>query len=152
MYNYIKIKQMIEFESQFIDEEALMENYNDGKAYHKRALMFKDQKMPYSLVFNVASIALERYLIALTHLYGEEPKNHNFTILLKSVKPFIEVSADITNRIRKMDLIFGICSIADYNHPSPKEEDMENVLFLCDEINSYVNSPRLEAIMGKASS
>ena len=137
---------MIEYESEIIDEESFAINYTDAKAYHKRALQYVDVQRP-SLVFNIAAVALERYLVALCDLYGAEVRNHNYITLMRAVETVVEVSTDLNRRIKAMDWIFGICSIDEYRHPNPDESDMENVLTLCVEVQKSFDKKRVTAIL-----
>jgi HEPN domain-containing protein len=110
------------------------ENYHDAQAYHRRALQFRDAGKAHSLAFNVASIALERYLVALCEIHGVEPMNHNFIGLAKDVERLMEVPHELSRDIRSLDQIFGICFLDTYYHGEPELCDMEKALRLCDEV------------------
>jgi len=137
---------MIEFESKMIDEESFALNYADAEGYYHRALQFHAIEQRPSLVFNIAAVALERYLVALCDLYGEDPRNHNYITLMLTVATLIEVPKDLNRRIKAMDWIFGICSIDEYRHPNPDAKDMENALVLCVEVQKLFNQNRVAAV------
>ena len=137
---------MIEFESKMIDEESFTLNYADAEGYYHRALQFQANEQRPSLVFNIASVALERYLVALCDLYGEDPRNHNYITLMRTVETLVDVPKDLNKRIKAMDWIFGICSIDDYRHPNPDESDMENALVLCVEVQKLFDKHRMAAV------
>lgn len=141
---------MIEIESVFIDEEAFELNYADGKSFHQCALTYRAQHQRPSLVFNIASVALERYLVALCELYGAEVRNHNYITLMKAAETVVEIPNELNKRIKAMDWIFGICSIDEYRHPNPDESDMENVLTLCHEVQKLFDQPRIEMLQTRA--
>jgi HEPN domain-containing protein len=113
-------------------------DYHDARAYHRRALQYMDARQPTSLVFNVASVALERYLVALCELYGVEPMNHNFIGLAKEVSRLVEIPHELSRDIRSVDHIFGICFLENYYHGTPETADMEKVLRLCNEVNQQI--------------
>ena len=115
---------MIEIDEVVIDDEAFLTDYKDGEAYYQCALTFKNQGMRPSLVFNIASVALERYLVAICDLYGEDPRNHNYITLMKTAETVVDIPPELNKRIKAMDWIFGICSIDEYRHPNPDEADM----------------------------
>jgi|GEM_PF-535881 hypothetical protein len=142
---------MVEYESEVIDEESFEINFADAKAYHNRALQYKDSGQRPSLAFNIASVALERYLVAICDLYGESPRNHNYITLMQDVVKVVEVPKDLIRRIKAMDWIFGICSIDEYRHPDPDASDMENVLVLCQEVQKLFDNKRIAAIRHLAS-
>jgi len=141
---------MIEIDSVFIDEEAFATDYADAKAYYKRAMQFQAAGERPSLIFNIASVALERYMVAICDLYGAEPKNHNYGILMKEIENFVPVPTDLKKRIKAMDWIFGICSIDEFRHPNPGESDRDNVLYLCVEVEKLLDQKRIETLMEKS--
>ena len=134
---------MIEQEITDIDFEAFETDYSDANAYYHRALQFLKEGTRFSLVFNIASVALERYLLALCDLYGKEPRNHNYMALMQTVETVIDVPAELSKKIRFLDFIFGICSIDEYRHPDPSEADMDNVLYLCTEVQKLFDTSRI---------
>ena len=137
---------MIEFESKMIDEESFALNYADAEGYYHRALQFQAVEQRPSLVFNIAAVALERYLVAICDLYGEDPRNHNYITLMHMVETMLEVPKELNKRIKAMDWIFGICSIDEYRHPNPDEKDMENALVLCVEVQKLIDQNRVSAL------
>ena len=137
---------MIEIESKMIDEESFAINYADAKSYYHRALQFQAEGYRPSLAFNIASVALERYLVALCDLYGEDPRNHNYITLMRTVETLVEVPKELNKRIKAMDWIFGICSIDEYRHPNPDEKDMENALVLCVEVQKLFDQQRVATV------
>lgn len=143
---------MIEIDEVVIDDEAFLTDYKDGEAYYQCALTFKEQGMRPSLVFNIASVALERYLVAICDLYGEDPRNHNYITLMKTAETVVDIPPELNKRIKAMDWIFGICSIDEYRHPNPDEADMENVLFLCTEVQRLFDQNRIEQVRELAQS
>ena len=129
-----------------IDIEAFEEDYRSAQMYHHRAKQFAEEGQSSSVVFNVASVALENYLIALCDLYGEEPGNHNYTCLMDSVETVVAVSEILNKEIRSLDLIFGICSLENYYHGVPEESDSDRVLAMCDEVKQLFDQTRIAAV------
>lgn len=131
---------------QEIDFGVFSGDYSSARMYHCRARQFLDEGMHYSVVFNVASVALENYLIALCSLYGVDPGNHNYTCLMDAVELVIDIPPELNTAIRSLDQIFGICSIEHYHHGLPEESDMRRVLGMCDDISGFFDLARIEAI------
>ena len=107
-------------------------NLQDADGYHARACLFAHQGQPASLVFNVASIAIECYLIALCAYHDVMPFNHNYGSLMNSVQEVDTAFPDTLNaQIRALDGIFGICSLEHYHHGTPQAADAEDALAIC---------------------
>jgi len=116
------------------DHEAFEKNFSEAKGYHYRAEQFvRDGQRP-SLIFNIASVALERYLVALCAHYGAMPMNHNFTCLVDAAESVAVFSPELKEKILSLDKIFGICSIDDYHHGTPTPSDSVNALSMCNGI------------------
>lgn len=126
--------------------EAFEENYRGARMYHYRAKQFLDEGQHYSVVFNVASVALENYLIALCWLYGVDPGNHNYTCLMDTVEEFMDIPPALDSGIRSLDAIFGICSLEDYHHGNPEKSDMNKVLAMCDGVQKLFDPARMLAV------
>jgi hypothetical protein len=127
--------------------EALFEqDYKDAQAYHRRALQFRNEGQAHSLVFNIASVALERYLVALCELHGMEPMNHNFITLMITVDKFLEVPRCLSKDIKSLDQIFGICFLEDYFHGSPLPADAEKTLHLCDQVKKLFDLQKIDEL------
>ncbi|WP_321417513.1 hypothetical protein [uncultured Methanomethylovorans sp.] len=131
---------------EFIDRKSKYEefeaDYRDAKAYHRRAKQFLEEGYRFSVVFNVASVALERYLVALCYLYNVEPINHNYTCLMDSVEEVVEIPVELSTEIRSLDLIFGICSIVNYSHVLPELSDAGRVLGMCDAVTDLFDEQK----------
>ncbi|MBP1909071.1 HEPN domain-containing protein [Methanolobus bombayensis] len=134
--------QLMEKRSRFDDFEK---EYSDSKAYLRRAKLFLKQGQDHSVVFNVASLALERYLVALCYLYDMEPYNHNYTCLMDTVEMFMQVPEELNKEIRSLDEIFDICSLDDYFHGDPEVSDMERILSMCEEVEGLFDQGKIRS-------
>ncbi|ADY57117.1 hypothetical protein Sgly_2847 [Syntrophobotulus glycolicus DSM 8271] len=121
------------------DLEEFEESYRSARMYHHRAQQFLSGGQHFSVVFNVASVALENYLIALCYLHGVDPGNHNYTCLMDAVETVIEVPLELNQEIRSLDFIFGICSLENYYHGTPELSDSTRVLSMCDQIQKLID-------------
>ncbi|MFT8887702.1 MAG: hypothetical protein ABF904_02695 [Ethanoligenens sp.] len=128
------------------DIEAFQKDFSDAVGYHRRAQMFLDEGERVSLVFNVASCALERYLVAICDAFGVMPFNHNYTWLINDVEQLVNLSEEIKGGIRSLDEIFGICSIDEYHHGVPERADMNKVLNLCDQVGALFDGAAFAGI------
>ena len=135
--------ELMDKRSRFDDFEK---EYRDSKAYLRRARLFKTAGQDHSVVFNVASLALERYLVALCYLYDMEPYNHNYTCLMDTVEMFMDVPAELNKEIRSLDEIFDICSLDDYYHGDPEPSDMDRVLSMCDAVEGLFDQEKIASI------
>ncbi len=126
--------------------EAFEEDFRSARMYHFRASQFLAEGQYHSVVFNVAAVALENYLIALCHLFGVEPCNHNYTCLMDTVEEVTEVPGGLNAEIRSLDSIFGICSIENYHHGAPAPADAGRILKLCDDVKALFDPEKMAAV------
>lgn len=125
------------------DLEAFAENLQDAWGYHHRAEQFQRQGQRHSLVFNVGAVALERYLVAMCHLHGTMPLNHNYICLMNAVETVVDFPPELNKEIRSLDFIFGICSLEDYFHGTPEVADADRVLAMCNQVREMFDEQAL---------
>jgi hypothetical protein len=113
------------------DAQRYVRNLAEATGYHHRAKLFASQGMRASLIFNVASIAIECYLIALCAHFRTMPMNHSFGSLMEDAERLTGFPDGLAEGIRSLDEIFGICSLEDYYHGTPDEADAERSLEYC---------------------
>ncbi|WP_019177662.1 HEPN domain-containing protein [Methanomassiliicoccus luminyensis] len=114
---------------------AFEEDLRDGNAFFRRAEEFTRDGYGHSLIFNVAAIALERYLVGLCHLHGIDPDNHNFICLMDAVETMVNIPPKLDGQIRWLDeSIFGICSLDNYYHGAPEKRDADMIMSLCRQV------------------
>ena len=128
------------------DLEAFEKNYRDAIGYHHRAEQFVREGHRPSLIFNIASVALERYLVALCELYGTMPMNHNYTCLMDAAENIIDFTPELKSGIRSLDDIFCICSLENYFHGTPVASDSVHVLSMCDEVTKLFDQAKISKI------
>jgi len=124
----------------------------DAQAYYERALEFLHGGFRSSLVFNIAAVALERYLVALCDLHGLMPRNHNYICMMLELEPVMTFPKELIKEIKSLDLIFGICSIEDYRHPNPDKADMDRILKMCKDVQQVFTQPEIALLIPKNSS
>lgn len=122
------------------DEQRFTRCYEHARGYHRRALLLAPQSTSVSLVFNVASLAVECYLIALCSLHNIMPLNHNYRSLLTSASEKVTFTPALVEDIAALDALFGICSVDDYYHGTPDEQDKARILSVCETLNSLIVS------------
>jgi hypothetical protein len=129
-----------------VDLGTFEKKYRDAKGFHHRAKQFLEEGQCYSVIFNVAAVAIENYLVALCELYGVMPGNHNYTYLMDEIETIIDVPVLLNKEIRSLDFIFGICSIENYHHGDPEISDSDRVLSMCNEINKLFDPDKISCV------
>ena len=120
------------------DEQRFLSSYRDAQAYHDRARQFARDGLRPSLVFNVASVAIECYLVALCSRFQVMPMNHNFGSLMDEAVLLVPFAPKLDAAIRALDEIFGICSLEDYFHGTPEAEDAQRSLWICESLQKML--------------
>jgi hypothetical protein len=125
----------INFEMEQTFYQGFESAYRDAGRYRFRVGKFQAEPDPsHELVFNVASLAMESYLVALCQLHRIRPFNHNFVCLTDTLKDAVALPDDVARDIRALDEIFGICSLDEYYHGTPDPEDALRLVALCDKV------------------
>jgi hypothetical protein len=113
-------------------------DYQSAQGYHRRAEKFSQTKRPANLVFNIASMALERYLVALCDLHCVTPENHDYACLMSAVETVMDFPAVLNQDIRSLDDVFGLCSLEVNPHGDPKAADASRILVLCGKVRDIL--------------
>jgi hypothetical protein len=126
-------------------------DYQDALGYHRRAEKFSQTKRPANLVFNIASMALEQYLVALCDLYCVTPENHDYGCLMSAVETVMDFPAGWNQDIRALDEVFGLCSLEVNPHGDPKAADAKRILVLCGLVRDFLTATIQSGVEIKAS-
>lgn len=131
-----------------IDMESFEKNYKDAKGFHHRAEQFLREEQSSSVIFNVASIALEYYLISLCYLYGAPPWNHTYSYLMDVVEVIIDFPKALNDEIRSVDELLKnyLCSTEYYNGKFPESTDADSILSICDRVSNVFDQSRIELL------
>jgi len=113
----------------------------DARGYHQRAVQFARDGERASLVFNIASVAIEAYLIALCARHQILPTNHDYGNLVASAEEAITFDPALRQAILALDEIFGICSLDNYHHGQPVPADAERTLDICESLSRMFEQP-----------
>lgn len=127
------------------DGQKFIRLSRDAAGYHRRAVLFAEQGQSYGLTFNVASIAVECYLIALCAWYGSMPFNHSYSSLMDSAQEVMLFTPELSGKIRALDDIFGICSLDKYHHGAPTQSDAADILVICQALANKLNALNAQA-------
>ncbi|WP_446897929.1 hypothetical protein ACSVC9_13265 [Clostridium sp. LBM24168] len=131
-----------------IDLNSFERNYKDAKAFHHRAKQFSEEDQSPSIIFNVASIALEQYLISICHLYGAPPWNHTYDFLMDVVEIVVDFPKELNNEIRSIGKQSHeyLCSLEPYTGNFPESSDASKILAICDKISRTFDQSRISSI------
>ncbi|MCH3962804.1 MAG: hypothetical protein LKE46_00855 [Clostridium sp.] len=131
-----------------IDLESFEKHYKDAKGFHRRAEQFLNEGQSSSVIFNVASIALERYLIAICYLYGAPPWNNTYASLMDIVEIIVDFPQDLNDEIRSIGKLSQpyLCSMEPYHGKFPEAADADRILSICDKVSRTFDQSRISAI------
>ncbi len=78
--------------------------------------------------YNLLSMALESYIMAIMDFHHTLPDNHTYTDLIEGLEQVMAVDPDLKSRILKYENIQSICSIEQYHREhQPEETDINNL-------------------------
>jgi hypothetical protein len=131
--------------------EAFRRDHQDALGYHGNALTLRDEGACASVVFNVASIALERYLLALCALHGVEPRECTLGSLAREAADGANsrrargggFPESLVRAVQELESAFDICSLENRGDTEPGRPDAERSLALCDLVAGFCPGPGL---------
>jgi len=74
--------------------------------------------------YNLISMSLESYVMAILDYHHTLPDNHTFTDLMAAMQTVLPLDETLKKRILRYENIQSICSIEKYHRTSPSEEEL----------------------------
>ncbi len=74
--------------------------------------------------YNLLSMSLEGYIMAILDFHHSLPDNHTYTDLMAGLESVMQVDVDLKNRILRYENIQTICSVDKYHRSEPTEEEL----------------------------
>lgn len=100
----------------------------EGDQYLKAATpKGKKSRFGPDIRYNLLSMSLEGYIMAITDYHNNLPDNHTYTDLLEALERVIPVDESLKHRLLQYENIQSICSIEKYHRNSPAEDELEDL-------------------------
>jgi len=74
--------------------------------------------------YNLISMSLEAYIMAIMDFHKVMPQNHTYTDLIIGLETVIPLDEKLKNRILQYENIQSICSVDKYHTVAPSEEEL----------------------------
>ncbi len=110
-----------------------------GDDYRKAVTPVSTRRFGTDIRYNLISMSLESYIMAIMDFYKTLPENHTFFDLISALETVIPVDEILKNRILKYESIQSICSIDKYSRTNPSEEEIIDLTGAIDEISKIAH-------------
>ena len=77
--------------------------------------------------YNLLSMSLEGYIMAITDFHHNLPDNHTYTDLIDGLERVIPLDKSLKLRLLQYENIQSICSIEKYHRTSPTEDELTDL-------------------------
>lgn len=100
----------------------------EGDQYLKAATP-KTEKSRFNndIRYNLLSMSLEGYIMAILDFHNSLPDNHTYTDLIDGLEKVMSLDQSLKERILKYENIQSICSIEKYHRSAPSDEDLNDL-------------------------
>ena len=85
--------------------------------------------------YNLLSMALEGYIMAILDFHGDLPENHTYTDLVLALERVVPIDNALKKRILTYENLQSICSIDKYSRKNPTEMELVDLKGAIDEIS-----------------
>lgn len=101
---------------------------DNGEKYYKAASP-KNKKSRFSpeLQYNLLSMSLEGYVMAVSGYHNLLPENHTYTDLMDALDRIVHLDPDLKDQVLRHESIQEICSMEDYTRSCPSETALEEL-------------------------
>ena len=101
---------------------------NNGEQYFRAACPKGDKsRFGADLLYNLLSMSLEGYVMAIAGFYDCLPYNHTYTDLMDALERVMPLDPDLKARILTHESLQNICSIEDYQRSHPSEDALADL-------------------------
>ena len=87
------------------------------------------------LRYNLLSMSLEAYVMAMTDYHHNLPDNHTYTDLIMGLERVVPMDQILKNRLLKYENIQSICSLEKYHRTTPTEDELDDLKGAIDRIS-----------------
>lgn len=87
----------------------------------------KKSKFGGEIRYNVLSMSLESYVMAILDFHQNLPDNHTYTDLMDGLDRVIKVDPKLRERILKYENIQEICSVEKFHINAPSDEELNDL-------------------------
>lgn len=84
----------------------------------------KQSKFNASIRYNLLSMSLENYIMAILDFHGTMPTNHTYTDLIDGLETVMTVDENLKQRLLKYENIQSICSLEKFHVKQPTESEL----------------------------
>lgn len=109
-----------------------------------RPSVFNDE-----LVFQLASMAIERLIVGLSQFHHRMPVDHTLSGLVAELAPICAIPKDLADRIRAIETIDDMCSLSPAQRIPPNQTAVQEVLAVGREVQDFVDGKIGEWANGK---
>ncbi len=74
--------------------------------------------------YNMLSMSLESYVMAMLDFHGRLPENHTYTDLMTALDGVVSIEDALKRRILSYENIQSICSVEKYHRKDPTEPEL----------------------------
>ncbi|MDR0611258.1 MAG: hypothetical protein LBG58_14205 [Planctomycetaceae bacterium] len=109
---------------------------SDGRGFHKtvRGSRKRPNIFTPSIVQNIASMAIEKYFMAIFLKRGILPMNHTMTDFINTAQVFLPLEPELVKTLYYMDHLQQICSFDHFKIITPSDTDIPRFLKAVDDI------------------
>lgn len=100
----------------------------NGDQYLKAATpKAKKSRFGADIRYNLLSMSLEGYIMAILDFHNNLPLNHTYYDLVTALETVRPIDAKLKKRILQYENIQSICSIEKYHRSDPTEEELDDL-------------------------
>lgn len=99
----------------------------------------KSSKFGSEIRYNLLSMSMEKYIMAMLDFHQTLPDNHTYTDLFDALDKVMEIDPELKDRILKYENIQSICSIEKYHTEAPSETELDDLHGAIVELNDLAH-------------
>lgn len=91
------------------------------------------------LVFQLAAMAIERFIVGLSQYHHRMPVDHTLSGLVSELAPVCPMSTELADRIKGLEIIDDMCTLSPAYRMPPGKAAVQEILAVGGEVQDFVD-------------
>lgn len=120
--------------------ENYQEFHKDGNGFYKRALKaVDDPKYNNEMIYNIACMAIEKFVMSYLGTIKSLPYNHTLTDLAEAMEQHVEMENGFYDTMKKLDSYQMICAFDTYDKKEIDKNAIDEIMYVMKNIKTAID-------------
>jgi hypothetical protein len=125
----VQIQSIVGWQAHIMDGRKYLKTASNGLS---RPAVFNNE-----LIFQLAAMAIEKLIVGVSQYHHQMPFDHTLSGLVEGLAPICAMETDLADRIKVIEQIDDMCSLAPVLRSAPSDMDIQQILDVGRQVASF---------------